>query len=59
MEVLEVALEKEYASYDFYKRAAGVMGDADTRALLHELAWEERNHINSLLSELKKIVKVD
>lgn len=57
MEVLEVALEKEYVSYDFYKRVAGVMDEADTRALLHELAGEERNHINSLLSEIRKMVK--
>jgi len=57
MEVLEVALEKEYASYDFYKRVAGLMADADTRDLLHELAWKERNHINSLLREIEEIVK--
>jgi rhodanese-related sulfurtransferase/rubrerythrin len=57
MEALEVALEKEYMSYDFYKRAAGVMADVDTRDLLHELAWEERKHINSLLSNIKDLVK--
>lgn len=57
MEALEVALEKEYVSYDFYKRVAGMMADADTRALLHELAWEERKHINSLLIEIRKLVK--
>ncbi|UCE16081.1 MAG: hypothetical protein JSV12_00205, partial [Candidatus Bathyarchaeota archaeon] len=57
MEASEVALEKEYMSYDFYKRAAGVMTDADTRDLLHELAWEERKHINSLLSDIKELVK--
>jgi len=57
MEALEVALEKEYVSYDFYKRVAGVMTDGDTRDLLHELSWEERKHINSLLSEIKDLVK--
>ena len=57
MEVFEVALEKEYVSYDFYKRTAGVMANADTRALLHELAWEERKHIDSLLIEVKRLVK--
>ena len=57
MEALEVALEKEYVSYDFYKRVAGMMADADTRFLLHELAWEERKHINSLLIEIRKLVK--
>jgi len=57
MEALEVALEKEYVSYDFYKRVAGMLADTDTRALLHELAWEERKHINSLLIEIRKLVK--
>ena len=57
MEVFEVALEKEYVSYDFYKRVAGAMADTKTRALLHELAWEERKHIDSLLIEVRKSVK--
>jgi rhodanese-related sulfurtransferase/rubrerythrin len=57
MEALEVALEKEYVSYDFYKRVAGVMADYDIRALLHELAWEERKHIYSLLTKIKNLVK--
>jgi len=56
MEALEIALEKEYLSYDFYKRMAGLMGDVDTRNLLHELAGAERNHINSLLNDIRKIV---
>jgi rhodanese-related sulfurtransferase len=51
-EVLEVALEKEYTSYDFYKRTAGLVADLDTKAMLHELAGEERNHINNLLTEI-------
>jgi len=54
---LEVALEKEYVSYDFYKRVARLIVDADTEALLQELAWEERKHINSLLIEIRKVVK--
>jgi len=57
MEALEVALEKEYVSYDFYKRVAEMVADADTRVLLHELAWEERKHINSLLIKIRKLVK--
>jgi rhodanese-related sulfurtransferase/rubrerythrin len=57
MEVLEVALEKEYLSYDFYKRVAGVMADDDTKGLLDELAWEERKHIYSLLTKIEKLVK--
>ncbi len=56
MESLEIALEKEYLSYDFYKRMAGLMNDSDSRALLHELAGEERNHINNLLSGIRKMV---
>ena len=57
MEVLEVGLEKEYVSYDFYRRVAGMMADTDTGALLHELAWEERKHIDSLLIEISRLVK--
>jgi len=57
MEALEIALEKEYVSYDFYKRVAEMMADADTRVLLHELAWEERKHVNSLLIKIGKLVK--
>ena len=57
MEVFEVALEKEYVSYDFYKRVAGAMADTETRALLHELAWEERKHIDRLLIEIRRLVK--
>jgi rhodanese-related sulfurtransferase/rubrerythrin len=57
LEVLEVALEKEYTSYDFYKRTAGSMGETDTRALLHELASEERNHIDHLLNKMREAVR--
>ncbi len=57
MEALEISLEKEYLSYDFYKRVSGVLADAETEAFIHELAWEERKHINSLLIEIKKLVK--
>jgi rubrerythrin len=35
------------------------MANADTRALLHELAWEEREHIDSLLIEIRKLMKED
>ena len=57
MEALEIALEKEYVSYDFYRRVAGVIASADTQALLNELAWEERKHIKSLLFEIRKLVE--
>ena len=57
IEVFEVALEREYVSYDFYKRVSGVIADTETRALLHELAWEERKHIDSLLIEVRKLAR--
>ncbi len=56
MEALEIALEKEYMSYDFYKRASALVENRNAKALLHELALEERNHANTLLERLAKIV---
>ena len=53
-EALEIALEKEYMSYDFYKRVAGLVGDSKARSMLHELAGEERNHINALLQQIEE-----
>ena len=57
MEALEIALEKEYMSYDFYKRASILVGDPSAKALLHELALEERNHADILLKRLSEIVR--
>jgi rhodanese-related sulfurtransferase/rubrerythrin len=57
MEALEIALEKEYMSYDFYKRALTLVGNPDAKLLLHELALEERNHANILLKRLSEIVQ--
>lgn len=57
MEALEIALEKEYMSYDFYKRTSALVGDPDAKTLLHELAIEERNHANILLKRLSEIVR--
>ncbi len=54
LEALEIGLEKEYAAYDFYKRAADTVGDNKTRNLLHELAGEEKGHINHLLQEIER-----
>lgn len=56
MDALETAIEKEYLSFDFYKRMAEVMSNKDTRKLLHELAAEEKNHINYLVNNLKQII---
>ncbi len=52
LEALEIGLEKEYAAYDFYTRVVDTVGDHKTRNLLHELAGEEKGHINLLLREI-------
>jgi rhodanese-related sulfurtransferase/rubrerythrin len=57
MEALEIALEKEYMSYDFYKRTSALVGDPGTKTLLHELALEERNHAEILLKRVSEIVR--
>ena len=57
MEIFEISLEMEYMAYDFYKRAAVLVEDPDTRALLHELAWEERNHADTLIKRVAQIVR--
>lgn len=57
MEALEIALEKEYMSYDFYKRTSVLVGDSSAKTLLHELALEERNHADILLKRLSDIVR--
>jgi len=56
MEALEIALEKEYMSYDFYKRASALVEDPGAKTLLHELALEERNHADILLKRVSEIV---
>ena len=57
MEALEIALEKEYMSYDFYKRTSALVGDQGAKTLLHELALEERNHADILLKRVSEIVR--
>jgi len=57
MEALEIALEKEYMSYDFYKRTSTLVENPDAKTLLHELALEERNHANTLLKWVAEIVR--
>lgn len=57
MEALEIALEKEYMSYDFYKRTSALVESPDSKTLLHELALEERNHANILLKRVAEIVR--
>lgn len=48
-EIIEIAIEKEYMSYDFYKQSAAVVHDVNAKILLHELALDERNHADILL----------
>jgi rhodanese-related sulfurtransferase/rubrerythrin len=57
MEALEIALEKEYMSYDFYKRTSTLVKNPDAKTLLHELALEERNHADILLKRVAEIVR--
>ncbi len=57
MEALEIALEKEYMSYDFYKRASTFVENPAAKTLLHELASEERNHADILLKWIAEIVR--
>ncbi|PXF60626.1 MAG: hypothetical protein C4B59_08115 [Candidatus Methanogaster sp.] len=53
LEALEIGLEKEYAAYDFYTRVVDTVDDHKTKNLLHELAGEEKGHINLLLQEIE------
>ncbi len=57
MEALEIALEKEYMSYDFYKRTSALVENQDVKMLLHELAPEERNHADILLKQVAELVR--
>jgi len=57
MEALEIALEREYVSYDFYQRASALVEKEDARGLLHELAWEERKHADVLLRRVAEVVR--
>jgi rhodanese-related sulfurtransferase/rubrerythrin len=56
MEALEIALEKEYMSYDFYKRTSVLVEAPGAKSLLHDLALEERQHADILLKHLSEIV---
>jgi rhodanese-related sulfurtransferase/rubrerythrin len=57
MEALEIALEKEYMSYDFYKRTLALVENPDAKTLLQELAVEERDHADILLKRVSEIVQ--
>lgn len=57
MAALEIALEKEYMAYDFYRRTSTLVENPDAKALLYELALEERNHADILLKRVAEIVR--
>ncbi|MFA5374691.1 MAG: rhodanese-like domain-containing protein [Dehalococcoidia bacterium] len=57
VDVLDIAIEKEYIANDFYKRAAGVVDDEDVRALLHGLSHDERGHAATLLNQLAQVLE--
>jgi len=57
MEALEIALEKEYMSYDFYKRISALVGNTEAKTLLYELALEEKKHAGKLLERLEEFVR--
>ena len=57
MEALEIALEREYMSYDFYKRTSTFVENRDAKTLLSELAVEERNHADILLKRVGQITR--
>jgi sulfur-carrier protein adenylyltransferase/sulfurtransferase len=57
VDVLEIAIEKEYMANDFYKRATSIVDDEDVRALLHGLSHDERGHAAALLSHLAQVVR--
>jgi rhodanese-related sulfurtransferase/rubrerythrin len=57
MEALEIALEKEFMSYDFYKRVAMLLENEDAKGLIHELALEERKHADILLKRVEEITR--
>ena len=58
LSALEIALEKEYRSYDFYRRTSVIIGSPDTRELLLELAAEERNHSDIVLKRIVETVRL-
>ena len=57
MEALEIALEREYMSYDFYKRTSTFVENPDAKTLLSELALDERNHADILLKRVAQITR--
>jgi len=50
MELLEIAVEKEYVYHDFFEQASVAVGNSDVKAVLYQLAIENK-HCASILTE--------
>ena len=54
-DLLELAIQQEFAAYDFYRTAAEQVKDPELRGLLFDLSFEERNHAASLLELMPRL----
>ncbi len=59
IELLEVAVEQEYESYNFYKVSAEMIKEEELRRLLLDLAFEERKHASLLLDTISSYLEGD
>ncbi len=54
-DLLELAVQQEFAAYDFYRTAAEQVKDPELRGILFDLSFEERNHAASLLELMPRM----
>ena len=54
-DVLTLAIEDEEQARDYYHRAAGLTGNAHTRAMLVRLSEMEQGHADQLRAELQEL----
>lgn len=54
-DVLTLAIEDEEQARDYYRRAAGLTGNAHTRATLLRLSDMEQGHADQLRAELHEL----
>ena len=54
-DLLELAVQQEFAAYDFYRVSAEQIRDPQLRGILFELSFEERNHAVSLLHLIPQV----
>lgn len=54
-DVLTLAIEDEEQARDYYQRAAGLTGNAHTRATLLRLSDMEQGHADQLRAELREL----